>query len=310
MDAAVPTRRAESPEERAGLLSRLLFLWPSPIFRVASKSSLEHADLWTLPRTDQAAIVTERFTACWERAEAGVRAERAESPKAAAATPLSTQERERVFTRAMIGFLGPRFWLHAPLVKGLNSTLQFAFPVLLSGCVAFIEGSAPLGFLPLTPAVGFSLCALLGVLMALKAIAENAYFHLVSRAAWQVRAAVTTAVFSKSLRLSAAARQQRTLGEMVNLMQLDATKLEGFVMQAHVLWDGIYQIAGYLALLSTLIGGASAVGLAVMLCMMPVQLRIMKATGVAEGRATTHSDARVRAVNEALQSMASVKMHA
>ena len=36
-----------------------------------------------------------------------------------------------------------------------------------------------------------------------------------SRSGWQVRTAVTTGVFGKSLRLSASARQQRTLGEMV-----------------------------------------------------------------------------------------------
>ena len=56
-------------------------------------------------------------------------------------------------------------------------------------------------------------------------------------------------MYRKSLRLSAAARQQRTLGEMVNYMQIDANKLEMFVPQIHVLWDGLFQITGYMTLL-------------------------------------------------------------
>jgi hypothetical protein len=35
-------------------------------------------------------------------------------------------------------------------------------------------------------------------------------------------------------------------------MQVDATKLEMFVGQYHVLWDGLYQIAGYCTMLGLL----------------------------------------------------------
>jgi hypothetical protein len=49
---------------------------------------------------------------------------------------------------------------------------------------------------------------------------------------------LSTAVYAKSLRLTAAARQTKTLGEIVNLMQIDASKIEGFITQLHVIWDG------------------------------------------------------------------------
>eukprot|EP00964_Phaeocystis_antarctica_P110440 scaffold74800_cov69-Phaeocystis_antarctica.AAC.1 len=101
-------------------------------------------------------------------------------------------------------------------------------------------------------------------MQVIKSVTENAYFHLMKRSGWQVRTAVTTGVFGKSLRLSASARQQRTLGEMVNLMQVDATKLEMFVFQFHVLWDGLYQIAGYCAMLGVIIGWPTALGVIVM----------------------------------------------
>jgi hypothetical protein len=261
--------------------------------------------LWTLPPVDQAEAVTRRFSAAWSAAAAKQRELKQLPPN----VPLGKADREAVFTNAMSSFVGPTFWVAAPLVKLLNSTIQFAFPILLFGVVAFIEGTEPFGFLPLTREVGFCLAAALGLMQAIKSVTENAYFFLTMRSGWQVRTAVTTGVFGKSLRLSASARQQRTLGEMVNLMQVDATKLEMFVGQFHILWDGLYQIAGYCAMLGVMIGWPTALGVIVMVLSIPVQLRIMQATGRGEGRAAHHADGRVKSVNEALQSMGSVKMY-
>ena len=70
------------------------------------------------------------------------------------------------------------------------------------------------------------------------------------RIALHTKVGVIGLVYRKSLRLSAAARQDRTLGEIVNLMQLDSQKIEGFMNMVHNLWDGLYQICGYLAILT------------------------------------------------------------
>jgi hypothetical protein len=48
------------------------------------------------------------------------------------------------------------------------------------------------------------------------------YFHRVMTTGMRLRSAVATAVFQKSLRLSNSARQGTTVGEMVNLMTVDA----------------------------------------------------------------------------------------
>lgn len=42
----------------------------------------------------------------------------------------------------------------------------------------------------------------------------------------QIRSLISTAVYRKSLRLSPAARQRSTVGEIVNMMQLDANRLD------------------------------------------------------------------------------------
>ena len=151
-----PGDKVCSPEDAASLFSRLLYLWPNSLFSLAKRQALQSDDLWTLPPVDQAEAVTRRFSAAWSAAAAKQRALKQLPPNA----PLGKADREVVFTNAMSSFVGPTFWVAAPLVKLLNSTIQFAFPILLFGVVAFIEGNEPFGFLPLTREVGFCLAGL------------------------------------------------------------------------------------------------------------------------------------------------------
>ena len=84
--------------------------------------------------------------------------------------------------------------------------------------------------------------------MFLKAVFENTYFHQGHRMGRKTNVALTTAVYRKSLRLSPAARQNYSLGAIVNLMQLDASRIGNeFVPTIHSMWDGSFQIIGYSA---------------------------------------------------------------
>ena len=52
----------------------------------------------------------------------------------------------------------------------------------------------------------------------------------------------------------------------MNLMQVDASKIEVFIPHLHVLWDGLFQIMGYMSILFWLIGWPCILGLALMVC--------------------------------------------
>ncbi len=55
---------------------------------------------------------------------------------------------------------------------------------------------------------------------------ENQYFHRVVRVGFQIRSCLTASVYRKALRLSPVARQETPTGQVVNLMQLDATRID------------------------------------------------------------------------------------
>ena len=91
-------------------------------------------------------------------------------------------------------------------------------------------------------------------------------------------------------------------------MQIDASKIEMFIPQFHVLWDGIFQVVGYMAILYTLIGWPCFAGLVIMIVASPVQGIVMKRLFALNRQMVKHTDARVESTNEALQGIQNVKM--
>eukprot|EP00644_Phytophthora_capsici_P001455 jgi/Phyca11/14970/fgenesh1_pg.PHYCAscaffold_10_\ len=92
----------------------------------------------------------------------------------------------------------------------------------------------------------------------------------------RVRSAVCTAVYSKSLVLSAAARQKKTTGEITNLMSIDAQRLQELSTFINSVWFSIFQIVVACYLLWKQIGPATFAGVAVIILMLPVTAAISK----------------------------------
>jgi len=92
-------------------------------------------------------------------------------------------------------------------------------------------------------------------------------------------------------------------------MQVDAAKIEAFMLQIHVLWDGLFQIAGYMTILGTLVGWTCIIGLLLIMCSIPMMGKITGRMFGLNRSMVKHSDQRVKTVNEALQGMLCVKMY-
>lgn len=287
-----------SPELSSNIFSRIFYLWAQPLFRRASnlhkeQKALEQEDLLDLPLIDHGQIIAPAFEEAW-----------------ANQIPIS----EATIGTAIRAVIGKRF-IFAGFIKIINTGLQFTFPILLSEVLQYIEQiqAGVIGSKEGEPWQvtyrGYWLSALLFLAMASKAITENLYFHSVYRAGYQARVAVSVAVYNKALRLASAERHGTTLGELINLMQVDATKIEMFVPQIHVLWDGLLQIIGYMTILYTLIGWPCFAGLVVMVLAGPLQGFIMKKLFSQNRELVKFTDSRVKTTNEAVQGVRCVKMY-
>ena len=280
--------KSASPEEQANFFSRLIFWWVQPLFSRASVlrrqgDVLQQDDLVPLANIDQGGRILSIFDAHYAKNAEKLAAQRAAAAKADAdgntsgkkmkgkkkrdAAAQSKKELERQLKKTLFAVMGKRF-IVAGLVKMVNSGLQFTFPLLLSAVLRFIEESQ--AGVDVSPNKGYWLSALLFAAMASKAVTENTYFHLVYRCGIHARVAVSAAVYEKALRLPSSEKSS-SVGELTNLMMVDATKIESFVPQIHVLWDGLLQIFGYTAILYSLIGWPCFIGMAILLLSGPIQ---------------------------------------
>jgi len=71
---------AVSPVEAAGPLSRTLWLWLTPLLRLAETRPLVFADLYRLERRTEAELVTKRLLDAWAR-EVAAAAARKRTPR-------------------------------------------------------------------------------------------------------------------------------------------------------------------------------------------------------------------------------------
>jgi hypothetical protein len=324
-DANPPYRykKGSFPEQEAFFISHIFFWWAQPLFSRAAYLTkhglgLEHDDLLPLPVRDLASHVGPVFEDAWEEDKKREMDSKTIVSGVSKGASMGLSDLKGADSkasgrigRALLRMVGRPFWV-AGLIKLVNTLLQFSYPILLNQILKFIQdmqaGRIPHDAPGGVRYKGYWLACILFVAMMSKAMTENAYYHRVYRAGYQSRVAISVAVYNKSLRLANAERQSTTLGELINLMQVDATKIEMFVPQFHVLWDGILQIVGYMAILYTLIGWTCFVGLVVMLFAGPVQGFIMKRLFALNHRFAKHTDSRVKSTNEALQGIQSVKM--
>ena len=196
----------------------------------------------------------------------------------------------------------------AGAVKFFNSCLNFAPPLLLFGLLDNISSRAGNPAVPAWP--GYLYAVGIYLTMSLRTLTENNYFHRVVRCGFQIRVALTTSVYRKALRMSPTARVETPTGQIVNLMQLDATRLDQTMLQLNVIWDAPFQIAGYMILLGFFVGYSALAGLSSMLLLIPLNGVAMMQMGRHRRAVTVENDKRIKITNEILAGIKAVKLYA
>ena len=125
------------------------------------------------------------------------------------------------------------------------------------------------------------------------------------------RSSVITAVYSKSLRLSNGAKQADSVGQMVNLMSVDAQRLNSLLPYLHNIWSSPLQILLSLAMLLGQIGAIPTLaGLVVMLSVMPLNGKIARFQQKNQRKVMAARDERVKIFNEVLNGVKIIKLYA
>uniref|UniRef100_A0A8C4HSN9 ATP-binding cassette sub-family C member 10 n=1 Tax=Dicentrarchus labrax TaxID=13489 RepID=A0A8C4HSN9_DICLA len=222
-------------EDESGCVSRLFYLWLSPLLRRGQRGELNRpADVYHLPRKLRTSVVCRYFHQCWEA----------------------------WLLRVLHKAFGLRYYILGVL-KVVVNMLSFAGPLLLSSLVNFMEEEGA----PVSTGVW---CALgLFATTLLSSVLRNIFVFEVSKVALSARAALVSAIYGKALQVSGSSLAGFTLGEVVNLMSTDSDRVGNFFNSFHELWSMPFRFIITLYLLYLQVGVAFLGGLGVALLLVP-----------------------------------------
>uniref|UniRef100_A0A665UD07 ATP-binding cassette, sub-family C (CFTR/MRP), member 10 n=1 Tax=Echeneis naucrates TaxID=173247 RepID=A0A665UD07_ECHNA len=303
-------------EDSSGCISRLFYLWLTPLLRRGQRGELERpADVCHLPRKLRTQVVCRYFHQCWEACRRGRAASRQDEwPRPVSRHLLngtwnSHSLQEPLELEGDVGLLrvlhkafSLRYYMLGVL-KVVVNMLSFTGPLLLSSLVNFMEEEG-------APVSIGAWCALgLFVTTLLSSVLRNIFVFEVSKVALSARAALVSAIYSKALRVSGSSLTGFTLGEVVNLMSTDTDRVGNFFSSFHELWSLPFRFSITLYLLYLQVGVAFLSGLGVALLLVPFNKFLASRILSNNKDMLRHKDSRVKLMTEILFGIRVIKFY-
>ncbi|KPI96774.1 Canalicular multispecific organic anion transporter 2 [Papilio xuthus] len=306
-DTPYKYEKNQCPEGAAGFPIRLTFSWFDPLAITGFRRSLTESDLWALNPPDSSKEVVPRFDKYWARIlqkreiANGTKATYSKTSASVNFKPENEKKPASILPALCLAFGGQ--FLFGALLKLFNDTLMFLSPQLLKVLIEFVKGDEPVwkGYVY---AVGLLACATVQTMLLAH------YFTRMYFVGMRIRTALTSAIYRKSLRMSNAARKESTVGEIVNLMSVDAQRFLELTAYLNMIWSAPLQIALALYFLWGILGPSVLAGLAVMIVLIPVNGLIANRVKTLQIKQMKYKDERVKLMNEVLNGIKVLKMYA
>ncbi|GJJ74847.1 ATP-binding cassette, subfamily C (CFTR/MRP), member 1 [Entomortierella parvispora] len=278
--------------EKANLFSRLTFHYLQPIVSKGFKTPLANKDIeGMVPVHIKTQYSYEHLNNKWQ---------------AAVAKSKAKGQKPSLFMTIMKAY--GRQWVPIMIFRIVASTLTYVLPQLLNEILDFIasyqgdEARQPLA-LGIILAFGMFFASLANSFFMAQ------YFQACMNVGIEARTALIAMIYRKSLKLSSAAKQKSTAGEINNHMSVDAERWPDAITFMPMFISIPYELAIGLWMLYNQIGWSVFVGLATIIALMPIQALIAKYFMKAKAAKLEAMDGRVRIMNEILSGIKIVKLY-
>ncbi|XP_030388257.1 canalicular multispecific organic anion transporter 2-like [Scaptodrosophila lebanonensis] len=303
----------EMPELSASFLSRITYYWFDGMARKGYRKSLEEADLWDLCPRDSSKEVMPTFAYHWHKYKPSLAWEskaKYENEKVTFVKPKSWRNRTKKDMVSILPVIFRSFGgviLFSSLLKLITNILALVQPQVLSLIIEFVsdfEGEQQPQW------KGIMYAILLFVLAVLQTLMLAQYFHRILIVGRRTRTALINSIYRKSLRISNSSRKESTVGEIVNLMAVDAQRFVEFTHFINTLWSAPLKIGVALFFLWQLLGPSVLGGLVVMFMLIPLNGFIASRTRKYQIRQMQYKDERIKLMNEILNGIKVLKLYA
>uniref|UniRef100_A0A8D2LCP5 ATP binding cassette subfamily C member 3 n=1 Tax=Varanus komodoensis TaxID=61221 RepID=A0A8D2LCP5_VARKO len=309
------------PELTSSFLSRITFWWFTSMAIQGYKKPLEDKDLWSLNADDKSEVVVQRLQKEWDKQTHAIRKQpyskvsytkssshvtnhTGDDPEETEVLLSdNTKQKEPSFLKALIRSFGPYF-LIGSFFKLIQDLLSFVNPQLLSMLIGFIKNkSAPLWW-------GYLIATLMFFCAVLQTIILHQHFQYCFVTGMRLRTGIVGMIYRKSLVITNTAKRSSTVGEIVNLMSVDAQRFMDLTTFLNMLWSAPLQICLALYFLWQALGPSVLAGVAVMVLLIPFNAVIAMKTRAFQVEQMRYKDARIKLMNEILSGIKVLKLYA
>uniref|UniRef100_A0A8C0H629 Multidrug resistance-associated protein 1 n=1 Tax=Chelonoidis abingdonii TaxID=106734 RepID=A0A8C0H629_CHEAB len=310
------------PESSASFLSKITFWWITGLMIQGYRRPLEAKDLWSLNKDDTSGEVVQGLAKYWEKECANTNKQAIKmvySPKKQTKSSNSngdvTEEVEALIVKpsqrnsapsllkVLYKTFGPYF-LMSFLFKACHDLMMFSGPEILKLLINFVNDKDAPNW------QGYLYTGLLFACACLQTLILHQYFHICFVTGMRLKTAVIGAVYRKALVITNSARKTSTVGEIVNLMSVDAQRFMDLTTYINMIWSAPLQVILALYLLWQNLGPSVLAGVAVMILLVPVNAVMAMKTKTYQVAHMKSKDNRIKLMNEILNGIKVLKLYA
>ncbi|KAJ7401505.1 multidrug resistance-associated protein 1 [Pitangus sulphuratus] len=310
------------PEFSASFLSRITFWWITGLMIQGYRSPLEAKDLWSLNKDDKSEEIVPGLARNWakewsktkrrpldmlyapkkQQKSSDSNGDVTEEAEALIIKP-SQKSAEASLFKVLYKTFGPYF-LMSFLFKAIHDLLMFAGPEILKLLLNFVNNKAAPDW------QGYFYTVLLFVCACLQTLILHQYFHICFVTGMRLKTAIVGVIYRKALVITNSARKTSTVGEIVNLMSVDAQRFMDLATYINMIWSAPLQVILALYLLWQNLGPSVLAGVAVMILLVPINAVMAMKTKTYQVAQMKSKDNRIKLMNEILNGIKVLKLYA
>lgn len=219
LDPVLASLDRPCPRHSSSFFTNLMFDWETPLIWRGFRQPLDTSNLWDVDRLTSTRGIVPPFDAHLERSARKARAK---------------DEPVSLFPPLFYTF-GPKFFLGV-VFKVIADLFSLASPQIMSLMMDYVSAYADPTQKAEEEWKGYLYAATILVVTFTQSLLNAHSSKMLYMVGMQVRTAVTSVIYRKSLRMSSAARNETTMGEVVNLMAVDSQRFMDVMPYLYILW--------------------------------------------------------------------------
>ncbi|KAL1513310.1 hypothetical protein ABEB36_002732 [Hypothenemus hampei] len=273
-----------NPFEEAGIFSKLFYIYMLPIFRDGLKKDLSQSDILPPLKAHRAQSLGGKLEDSWNH-EVTIKK-----------NPSLWMVLWKVYWKDIVytGFL----WFF------LETLIKLLQPFCLSKFLEFYRSDSSTA----TNEVYFSAFAI-AVTQLMQVLMNHYYLLNLLQVALKIRVAICSLIYRKALKLNKTSFKQTTIGQMVNLLSNDASRLDSSVVRIHYLWFCPIQAIIVTTLCYIHLGLAALTGVILLVLFVPFQMWMAKQMSVFRQKSVLKTDERIRIMSEIIYGIQVIKLY-